>query len=103
MEKWLGIITFAFTIAGLIWGASKVWEKMNNRMTQVEKKQAGQEVTLQLHSQAIGSLETAIHVLGQQMTDHNERDDERFGRIDNYMNETRKDIKEILRAVGGKA
>lgn len=104
MEKWAGLITFAstFTIATLIWGASKLWEKMNNRQVQAEVKLAGQAEQIKEHREAIGNLENALHVLGQQMTDHDERDNERFGRIDLYMNETRTDIKAILREVSKK-
>ncbi len=102
MEKWIAVATFAITVAGFIWAASRLWQKMNSRMDVMETKQAGQDAKHKDHYASIGELTTALHVLGTQMTDHAERDDERFGRIDEYMAETRTDIKAILRAVGGK-
>lgn len=99
MEKWIPIIGLALTLAGVIWGASRLWQKMNSRMDAVEGELAGNDKKHAAHYQHIGDLESSISVLGQQMTDHNVRDDERFGRIDDYMKESRADIKEILRNV----
>lgn len=101
MEKWIAIVSFALTIAGLIWGASRLWQKMNSRLDVVETKLAGQDVTQKQHTDDIGTLETALQVIGQQIVDHNERDDERFGNLKEALGVIHEDIKQLLRRSSG--
>lgn len=54
------------------------------------------------HFEAIRSIENSAASVAQQLTDHVKVDDERFGRIETMFAETRRDIKDILKAVGEK-
>ncbi len=94
--SWIGI---GLTILGVIVTAAILWGKVSNRMDNVEKLQDKQNRYHADHFDKIGKLETAAATMVQEIRDHKQVDDERFGRIEEMFKEQRGDIKELLRAV----
>ena len=102
MDQWIAAATFVATGIGLIWGWSKMWTNLTARVAATETKIEGHDRLHEQHVQHEAEIALLIRGVSQTLTDHVDNDKSTFERIDKYMEETRGDIKSILKAVGGK-
>lgn len=98
MEQWIGSI---LTILGFLITAAVLWGKFSTRVDNVEKLQDKQNRYHADHFDKIGKLETSTATMVQELKDHKQVDDERFGRIEEMSKEIRGDIKELLKRSSG--
>ena len=107
--EWLGIgVAILIAVVG--------WIIERSQRTKADSKESGyrkrafedMEKTLSKHDKYHGEhyattrlLQNSEAALGQQVADHAEHDDERFGRIESMLTEMRGDIKDMLVRLGG--
>ena len=108
--KWIPLLSllgsaFAATLAGGLYLGSRQQGRKDVEALRTEMKQAlGKYDELHAgHIDSIHAIESAAGTALQRLLDHEQVDEERFGRIEGMLKESRDDIKDILKTVKGRS
>lgn len=93
MNEWILVVIAILTpvLSGAVsWGVNKQrWKSMDETILNFRKDHVE-------HFEHAKEATATMATLAQQMKDHAERDDDRFGRIEEMFREMRGDVKELL-------